>query len=442
MGTLTSYAIHSSIYLLAGYIIYKWLMAGEKQMKMNRATLLLIYVIAFAALPIAYLSKNSAITSGMPLSANSIQVEPFNFVSADTNEGAVWATMIVYTYILGVIVTTVWSIISYIRINRLIASGKISAYTDNIKLVILPNGKAAPFSWMNYIAMTEDDYSTGGEVIIAHELAHIHHRHCLDLIISQLVCIFQWFNPAAWLMREELKTVHEFQADDTVINSGIEPRQYQMLLIKKAVGTRFQSLANSLNHSNLKKRITMMYTQKSSAGRKMRVLALVPAIALALAVSNIPAVASTIYATSEVKVSPVSARNISANKVSENSIAAQTALTDNQDNVAKPAEVLPQYPGGEFAMMQFLINNLKYPAEAEAAHQEGRVVVKFVVKADGSIGETEVIQSVSPSLDAEAVRVIKAMPNWTPGKSNGQAVDCTYTLPIKFKLPPAKKETK
>lgn len=305
--------------------------------------------------------------------------------------------------------------------------------------MILPTGKTAPFSWLNYIAMSEEDYAASGDVIIAHELAHIHHRHCFDLIISQLVCIFQWFNPAAWLMREELKNVHEFQADDTVLRSGIEPRQYQMLLIKKAVGTRFQSLANSLNHSNLKRRITMMYSQKSSAGRKMRVLALVPAAALALAVCNIPAVASTISATAEVKVSKASATDISVDKVSENSFAAQTTTNDK---VESAVEEMPQFPGGEMAMMEYLMRNVKYPKEAEDANKEGKVVVKFIVEADGSIGDTEVVNSVDPLLDAEAVRVIKAMPRWTPGKSNGQAVACTYTLPILFKLAPAKKAKK
>ena len=181
-----------------------------------------------------------------------------------------------------------------------------------------------------------------------------------------------------------------------------------------------------------------MYSQKSSAGRKMRVLALVPAIAMALAVCNMPAVASTISATSEVKVSNTSASDISANKVSENSVATQAVTTD--DNVAKVTEELPKYPGGEIAMMKFLMVNLKYPAEAEAAQEEGRVVVKFIIESDGSIGDTEVVRSVSPSLDAEAIRVIKAMPRWTPGKSNGQTVACTYTLPIDFKLASGKKQ--
>ena len=105
--------------------------------------------------------------------------------------------------------------------------------------------------------------------------------------MAQLVAVFQWYNPAAWLMREELKAVHEYQADSGVISSGVNPREYQMLLIKKAVGARFPSLANSLNHSKLKKRITMMYNPKTSASRRLRVLALAPAFAAAVLVTDI-----------------------------------------------------------------------------------------------------------------------------------------------------------
>lgn len=154
----------------------------------------------------------------------------------------------------------------------------------------------------------------------------------------------------------------------------------------------------------------MIYYQTSSAGRKLRVLTLVPAIWLALALCSIPAVASMTVAT--------------------------------PGEVTETAEEIPQFPGGDSAMFEYLTKNLKYPAKAAAANEEGRVVVKFVVEADGSIGETEIIRSASPSLDAEAVRLIKSMPRWTPGKINGQAVACTYTLPINFKLSSGKKKAK
>lgn len=209
-------------------------MAGEKQLAMNRATLLFIYLTAFLAFPMTELLRHFTNEVSVDVLSGEITFGTLNMMSMEsTNQSIVWATIIVYTYIAGVIVTAIWSLISYICISRLLSSGRVIEYSDVYNLILLPAGKAAPFSWMNYIAMTEDDYNNGGDVIIAHEVAHIRHRHCFDLILAQLVCIFQWFNPAAWLMREELKAVHEFQADDTVLKSGIEPRQYQMLLIKK-----------------------------------------------------------------------------------------------------------------------------------------------------------------------------------------------------------------
>ena len=143
---------------------------------------------------------------------------------------------------------------------------------------------------MSYMVINYKDFIENDSAITTHELKHIRSFHYIDMLIAQLVCILNWFNPAAWLMREELMLVHEYQADLAVINSGHDPRDYQKLLIKKAVGSRFPSLANSINHSKLKKRITMMYKSKNDAGSKIKVLALVPMIALAFVVISTPIV--------------------------------------------------------------------------------------------------------------------------------------------------------
>ena len=139
----------------------------------------------------------------------------------------------------------------------------------------------------------------------------------MDLLIAQAVCIVNWFNPAAWLMRDELMLVHEYQADMAVIDRGHDAQEYQMLLIKKAVGARFPSLANSLNHSKLKKLITMMYKAKSGAGRKWKALALVPALALALGLTGVPVVRAAVSTIGTLKVSDgKSSENPSDNKTS------------------------------------------------------------------------------------------------------------------------------
>ena len=130
----------------------------------------------------------------------------------------------------------------------------------------------APFSWMKYIVISRKDLEENGREILIHEAAHIRHRHSIDLLIANVCVFFQWFNPGAWLLKQELQNIHEYEADETVINEGVNAKDYQLLLIKKAVGTRLYSMANSFNHSKLKKRITMMLKEKSSPWARMKYL--------------------------------------------------------------------------------------------------------------------------------------------------------------------------
>ncbi len=425
MGSFAAYSLQTAIFLLAGYLIYKWLMASEKQIAFNRWAIIGIYVISFAAKPIADLIRNqvSATDTGIGLGKLSMTA-----VAANETEAEIWPLVLVMVYLAGMIVVAVWSLIVMFRLSAIIRSGHhivCSGYT----IVILPNHSVAPFSWGRYIVMSRDDYDSAGDMIIAHELAHICHRHCLDLLVAQLVCILQWFNPAAWLLREELKSVHEYQADDSVISQGVDARQYQLLLIKKAVGIRFHSIANSLNHSNLKKRITMMYNQKTSGSRRLRGLALLPALAVALAVTNIPAVASVLSRTEAAKI--VATAEITP-KVTEKDKSTQASTEQIQ------VDKLAQFAGGQANMFKFLMENIKFPPELIESGLSGKVVVNFTVKPDGSLADFEVVKSLSPEADAEALRVVKAMPAWEPAILDDKPVATSYSLPIYFKQAPDK----
>ena len=426
MGALLAYTVYTGIFLLAGYLLYKLAMAGEKQMSLNRVVLLGIYALAFAAWPLSRLSWPGS--DGPAAGTIDFDIPPVG-VAGDTAAQPLWPMLLIGLYVAGIAVTASLTIATAVRLVRLVRSGQRHEH-DGYTLVLLPEGKVAPFSWGRYVVMSTDDYETAGDTVTAHELAHIHHRHCLDLMLAQAVCIFLWYNPAAWLMREELKTVHEYQADDTVLASGIDPRTYQMLLIKKAVGTRFQSLANSLNHSKLKKRITMMYKEKNSGLRRLRGLVLALAPVAAIAVVNIPAVAGCLdgmrAASLETADEPV--------KV----VAVGTIRKDTQNISENKPDVLAQYPGGEGEMFKYLASNIKYPEAAANADHQGRTVVQFTVKTDGSLSDFEIIQSSYPELDAEAIRVISSMPAWTPAQADGKAVASFYTLPIQFKLPASK----
>lgn len=220
--------------------------------------------------------------------------------AADTTP--VWGIILLLAFVTGMAVVAIRTVITWIRLVRVIRSGQKIEH-DGYTLVVTDDERFAPFSWMRYVVISLKDYESDGSAIVTHELKHIACHHCVDLSIAQIACVVNWFNPAAWLMRDELMLVHEYQADMAVIDRGHDTQEYQILLIKKAVGARFPSLANSLNHSKLKKRITMMYKAKSGAGRKWKALALVPALALALGLTGVPVVRAAVSTIGTLKVS-------------------------------------------------------------------------------------------------------------------------------------------
>lgn len=296
MGTLLSYSLASGLVLASLYMIYKWVMASENQHRFNRGVLIGIYVAAFA-LPLLMKVDFAALVAGAPeaeATSTSVVVEAL-FVGVLTGvcSTPLWLQVVLGVYVAGMVAVGVQTAVVAVRLANLLRKGerrREGAWT----LVLLPADTVAPFSWGRYMVMNRADFDASGRVISIHEARHIASRHWLDLLLAQVVVILQWFNPAAWLMREELKTVHEYEADEAVLRAGVDPYEYQMLLIKKTVGARFPSLANSLNHSKLKKRVTMMYQNRSGARARIRSLALVPAAALALMALNLPAVASVL----------------------------------------------------------------------------------------------------------------------------------------------------
>ena len=469
--------------MLAMYLAYRLFLARDNQHGFNRGVLLGIYVVSFLALPAMSLSENPASQStAMTLSVNE---SGWTDVIPATHSEPVWGTILIWIFLAGMIVVTVRTVIVWAKLLAVIRSGE-KIIRNGYTLVVTEDERYAPFSWMNYMVISRKDYENNCSAIAAHELKHIVARHWIDLLIAQAVCIIGWFNPAAWLMRDELMLIHEYQADIAVIEKGHDPQEYQMLLIKKAVGARFPSLANSLNHSKLKKRITMMYNSKTSHLRRLRGLALVPACAVALFVTDIPAVAALLSDTSSAYIIPdtestdeVTATDESVvigyknneNISDEQSAVKETSLeeapaeaseeTPKDDNrgsiimVSEPELIAadqpsdakaasdddiyticdekPQFPGGEKSLMEYIANNVQYPKEAKDANIQGRVIVQFVVTKDGSIGQTKIIRGKNELLDQEAVRVIKSLPKFTPGKVDGKPVNVWYTLPISFK---------
>lgn len=435
MGELMSFTLTSGIILLSLYLPYRLLLAGEKQHRLNRVILLAIYMAAIViplVRPVA-LPGISGIEAGAAAAETGIAIGRLSGGLTE-HSGTAWMRVLLWIYIAGVAVALVRLVWAYVRLTVIIRKGK-KIKMDGYTLVVTANKNFSPFSWRGYVVVEKISDATEYPAIMIHEMRHLSACHDMDLMLAQLYAVLVWYNPASWLMIDELKTVHEYEADEAVIDSGLNLRDYQMLLIKKAVGARLPSIANSLNQSKLKKRVTMMYKSKPAPVRRLRGLALLPALALGLLAVNSSAVASVLSETSSATLFASAGDKVSENNPeSVQGATAKTAVDDGAEPLDVQPDVMPSFPGGLSAMMQFLMKNLKYPEEAAKAREEGKVVVGFVVSATGKIRDVKINKSVSPQLDEEAMRVVRSMPDWTPGELGGRPVACHYVLPVNFKL--------
>ena len=434
MGTFLVYILKSAACLAVFYLFYKLLMSRDTFHRFNRFALLGLLVLS-SLLPLVEASVNSPaavqetmLTLEQLLLLADIQPEGESMAAATPSATVLWLRAALLVYLTGIVFFIARNLCSLARLDRLIRQGKREALDSylpdrkekNVRLVVHDHD-IAPFSWMHWIVIARKDLEENGREILIHELAHIRNRHSWDLLLADLCIFVQWFNPAAWLLKQELQNIHEYEADETVLREGVNARNYQMLLIKKAVGTRLYSMANSFNHSSLKKRITMMLKEKSNPWARAKYLYILPLAALAVTAFARPEVSAVADEISAVKViAPAVHDSIQPNV--QPAVAAPSSALDQ----------MPEFPGGMEALNTYLRNNIRYPQEAQKAGIQGRVVIEFVISKDGSITDAEVVESVDPQLDAEGLRLIKNMPRWKPGMRKGQAIRVKQTLPIRF----------
>ena len=297
------YLAESALCLAALYLVYKVAMSNDTLHRLNRV-LLLGSVVLSAVLPLCHVKIVKEYDPAPTLSTIAID----DMVVADVAElGIDYVSLLkdlaVVVFILGVAFMLVRLAVGIYSVWRLIHSGEMSVIEEDVTLTVVSQ-LSSPFSWFGHIVASQSDVQEYRRMILSHELAHIRLHHSWDVMAVDLALCLWWFNPAMWLLRRELQSLHEYQADDAVLRDGVDAKTYQMLLIKRAVGSRPHSVANCLNHSNLKKRITMMCMNQSSRWAATKALLVVPMVAVALS-----AFATTEYVPREVQ-----------NKVTENSV--------------------------------------------------------------------------------------------------------------------------
>lgn len=450
MGTFLVYILKSAVCLAVFYLFYRLLLSKETFHRFNRMALLGVMVLS-CLLPLIQVTVKEASPVNMQVMSmeDLLLMYQWNQGVTVVEEGGHtlrWQEILVLVYFAGLLFVIVRHLWSLGRMLFLIRHSRCEKLDHGVRLVIHQRD-IAPFSWMRYIVISETDLKEGGHYILVHELAHIRHHHSWDLLLTELCAWVQWFNPAIWLLKQELQNIHEYEADEEVLRQGIQAKEYQMLLIKKAVGARLYSIANSFNHSSLKKRITMMIRKKSNPWARAKYLYVLPLAAVTVAAFARPEISQPLDEISSVKVNDLSAvletyadKNVSNSSEKElqlkkDSSAQKVVMSAASDNrIFDVVEQMPEFPGGMRAGLEFMARNLKYPTKAQEAGKQGRVIVQFIVQKDGSLSDLHVLRPVDPWLDAEAIRVIGSMPKWKPGMQDGQAVAVKFNLPVTFAL--------
>ena len=406
------YLIKANFVLVVLFGFYQIISAGDTFFKWRRLSLLTIYMLSLL-LPTIDLSQLVNETASLDNVLPRITYNLPEVLVSPTRDLFYWPHLAVWLYAvvtLAMLLRMLWQAFVVFRMAQ-----HCERATLNGTAVCLLTDDFSPFSFFRWIFVSPVNKTPSQlQQILMHEQAHVAQWHSADALLSQLFVAVFWFNPVAWLMRLQVRNNLEYLADRSVINGGTDKKAYQYHLLAVAYRTNVATITNNFNVLPLKKRIKMMNKQTSNPLARFKYLLFVP-LAVALLAMNSTAMRA----------------NVQKKVVKTTKVTKKTSATDK---VYEVCEQMPTFPGGDAALMKYLSENVKYPALAIKAQEQGRVVVSFTVEKDGAISDVKVARTVTPSLDAEAVRVVKAMPKWTPGKQGGQLVRVRYNVPVSFKL--------
>ncbi len=288
MTSLVIYEAKVALLLAVFYICYRVLLSRETLHRLNRIVLTGSVLVSFL-LPFCVLTFHRTVEVAAYAAVPALPAMPLDTATAVTEiaapQGNWWLTALVMLYCLGVLFCLVRIVVELVQISRIIRSGEKHLQDDGTTLVIVDRD-VAPFSWMKWIVLSREDYESGNNHILKHERAHIRLGHARDLLAIDILSAMQWFNPVMRMLKDDLRAVYEYEADDAVLREGADIREYQYSLIRKAVSASGYSITNSFNHSILKNRITMMSRPKSVTLRGLRALYVVPLVAAGLACNS------------------------------------------------------------------------------------------------------------------------------------------------------------
>lgn len=324
-----------------------------------------------------------------------------------------WTTIVLGLYILTTIAFWLAYLRSLIGVVRLIRRSSLIEERDGARILSCPELKNS-CSWMRWVLLAEADYSSSipdSSSILPHELAHVRLGHSWDKLLCELTCRTLWWLLFAWMLREDMSDVHEFEADRAVLRTGIDIRAYNQLLILKAVRPGLQPVVNAFNQSRIKKRITMMFKPKSNKWRAAKVLYLLPVMALTLVAFAKPNNETIISQKEKTLTIPPLDHDIDAT-LKEDSI---------YDYVDIPAH--PNKVGDEAWWIEWVATHTITPEEAANSESQEGAFLALIIEKDGSVGTFTILRSSNCHLSDQILRSLPPLPdNWVPAMRHGKPV--------------------
>lgn len=291
MTLFLTYELKVAVLIAVFYVFWRLLVANETWHRLNRIVLLATAVVSFV-LPFCVITihqtvevTTEAVTTILPVEDIPVSAEsPSVTVISETERPFNWQLPLTIIYIIGVLVVLSRMAMSLLRLHRMMAESEIHPLADGRRIAVCDKAKT-PFSWWKTVFLNHQDFEEGTSALLTHELGHLQMHHSADVLLVELLTALQWFNPTMWMLRADLRTIHEYEADQQVLSHGFNDIQYLQLLIRKAAGQSGYSLANGISNSALKKRVTMIMKPKSNRNSMLKLLALVPIVGITLALN-------------------------------------------------------------------------------------------------------------------------------------------------------------
>ena len=437
MNDALMYFLEVNIAIALFYLFYRLFFAGDTFWKTRRYYMLFSILLSFVY---PFLSIENWLQKQEPvqkLIVNYATLPEFTVTAVQETSVFSLGNILMAIYGLVVLILLVRFIIQLVSILSIRLHGTVKM-VQNTRIIAIDK-EVTPFSFFRLVFMNPElhnEHET--KEILAHELTHVRQGHSFDVLLSEVLTIILWLNPATWLLKREIRQNLEFLADNKVLESGFDSQTYQYHLLQLSYQTPEHKLGNKFNVSPLKKRIIMMNQKKSTKANLLKYSLIVP-LALALVVSSnaqtvINKAKKALTTTKEVKATEK--KTLIAPAKSTVAVTDPDTVVENgeTEKAWDVVEKMPQYPGGDSELMGYLARNVRYPIEAQKSGTQGKVIAGFVVSSTGKVIHPEILRSADPYLDKEALRVISTFPDFVPGEQNGKKVATRYTIPVIFRL--------